>query len=311
MNKDFLSWLGQTEKNTCMVQSAGMTYYFVRVAKNEAFDYLYCQREYSGKELARGGAFKYAGIYCRSDGELYDGQYDVLGLAGEDIEERSAGQLREDLQRNVRQLVEAAIGNNRQNLQITELSNPELLRRLQNEQNYYAKNTARERFLNTADFEPPSFRCFYEAENWTENSLLSYILDPQGYAAKETAAYMEENQEEMLFDFLCNDVELAEYQALLEDTENPVHTVKKIMTAMSHTSAKTVNVTIQKDGAVFTFKTEAGCLRRDCTSSYNDWEMVAADRRRFQEQFGKYADYFPKEIVRITYARAVLYEVGD
>ncbi len=94
MNKDFLSWLGQTEKNTCMVQSAGMTYYFVRVAKNEAFDYLYCQREYSGKELARGGAFKYAGIYCRSDGELYDGQYDVLGLAGEDIEERSAGQFR-------------------------------------------------------------------------------------------------------------------------------------------------------------------------------------------------------------------------
>ena len=49
MNKDFLNWLGQTEKNTCMVQSAGMTYYFVRVAKNEAFDYLYYQRDYCSK----------------------------------------------------------------------------------------------------------------------------------------------------------------------------------------------------------------------------------------------------------------------
>lgn len=308
MNKDFLSWLGQTEKNTCMVQSAGMTYYFVRVAKNEAFDYLYCQREYSGKELARGGAFKYAGIYCRSDGELYDGQYDVLGLAGEDIEERSAGQLREDLQRSVRQLVEAAIGNDRRNLQITELSNPELLRRLQNEQNYYAKNTARERFLKTADFEPPAFRCLYDAESWTEDSLLSYILDPQCYAAKEAAAYMVGNQEEMLFDFLCNDAKLAEYQALLEDTENPVYTVKKIMAAMNNSSAKTVNVTINKDGEEFTFKTEAHELRRDCTSYYNSWNMVAADRRKFEKRFGRHAEYYPKEIVRITYARAVLYE---
>ena len=307
MNKDFLSWLGQTEKNTCMVQSAGMTYYFVRVAKNEAFDYLYCQREYSGKELARGGAFKYAGIYCRSDGELYDGQYDVLGLAGEDIEERSAGQLREDLQRNVRQLVEAAIGNDRRNLQITELSDPELLRKLKNEQDYYAKSKARERFLDAAEFEPPSFRCFYEAENWTEDSLLSYILNPQGYAAKETAAYMEENQEEMLFDFLYNDVELAEYQALLEDTENPVHTVKKIMAAMNNSSAKTVNVTINKDGEEFTFKTEAQELRRDCSDHYYVWNMVAADRQKFKERFGKNTEYYPKEIVCITYALSLIH----
>ena len=77
-----------------------------------------------------------------------------------------------------------------------------------------------------------------------EDSLLSYILDPQGYAAKEATDYMEGNQEEMLFDFLCNDVELAEYQALVEDTDNPVHIVKKIMAAMNTTPAKTVNVTI-------------------------------------------------------------------
>ena len=55
MNKDFLSWLGHTGGHTCMIENAGTTYYFVRVQKNEDFDYLYCQRQYSGKELARGG----------------------------------------------------------------------------------------------------------------------------------------------------------------------------------------------------------------------------------------------------------------
>jgi len=104
----------------------------------------------------------------------------VQGLAGEDTQERSAGQLRESLRQAVRRLVEAAVANDRRNLQITELSDPELLRKLKNEQDYYAKSKARERFLDAAEFEPPSFQCFYEAENWTEDSLLSYILAPQG-----------------------------------------------------------------------------------------------------------------------------------
>ena len=55
MNKDFLSWLGHAGSHTCMIENAGTTCYFVRVQKNEDFDYLYCQRQYSGKELARGG----------------------------------------------------------------------------------------------------------------------------------------------------------------------------------------------------------------------------------------------------------------
>ena len=80
MNKDFLSWLGHTGGHTCMIENAGTTYYFVRVQKNEDFDYLYCQRQYSGKELARGGTFKYAGIFCRRDGELYDCTIRCAGL---------------------------------------------------------------------------------------------------------------------------------------------------------------------------------------------------------------------------------------
>ena len=76
----------------------------------------------------------------------------------------------------------------------------------------------------------------------------------------------------------CNDVELAEYQALVDDKDNPVHIVKKIMAAMNTTSAKTVNVTIYKDGEKFSFKTAAQELRRDCKDYYSTWNIVAADR---------------------------------
>ena len=72
--------------------------------------------------------------------------------------------------------------------------------------------------------------------------------------------------------------------------------------------AKTVNVTILKDGIEFTFKTEASDFRHDCGSYYNAWGLTAADRRRFEELFGRYAGCYPQEIVRITYTRKVLYD---
>jgi len=313
MNKDFLSWLGHADNNTCTIEEAGMTYHFARVQKNEFFEYLYCQRQYSEKELTRGGAFKYVGIFCRKDGELYDAQYDLKSLDHElgTMADKSAGVLSEQLQAAVRQRVEAAIGNDRRNLKISELTDSALLKRLDYARQYGAKENARKRYMDMEEFQPPVYRCAYDPDHWTEDSLLDYILDPQGYASKEAAAYIENNQEEMLFDFLCSDMELAEYQALVVDTNNPVHIVKKIMAAMNTTPAKTVNVTILKNGEEFTFKTEAQELRRDCKNYYSSWNMVAADRRKFEELFGRSADYTPQEILRITYARAVLYEAGQ
>ena len=77
---------------------------------------------------------------------------------------------------------------------------------------------------------------------------------------------------------------------------------------MESSSAKTVNVTIRKDGTEFTFKTETSPLRRDCQSGYNTWCMAAADRREFEQIYGRSADYYPQEIQKITYARKVLYQ---
>lgn len=57
-------------------------------------------------------------------------------------------------------------------------------------------------------------------------------------------------------------------------------------------------------------KTETGDLRRDCTGGYSHWHMIAADRRRFFECFGRNAEYRPEEILRITYGRSVLYEAN-
>lgn len=312
MNDLFSNWLASGDAGPCCFQEKGYSYILIRVEKNADFEYLFCQRQYNKEGLVRDSTFKYAGIYCRKDGLLYDAEYDLTSMEEnpEPLKSRSAEALREKLKAAVREKVEAAVGNDRNSLQVTELTDSRLVNQLEYTLNYSAKEAARKHYLDTIDFEPPVFSCHYDPDRWKEDSLLSYIADPEGYAGKEAEDYIAENQESMLFTFLYNEAVLKEYRAILADTENPVHLIKKISAAMATTSAKTVNVTIHKNETEFTFKTEAFSLRGDCGSHYNSWSIVAADRRKFEELFGRSADYTPEEILRITYARNVLYEAG-
>lgn len=310
MNDAFVNWLKDAEKNTCVIKDERIAYRFIKVRANADYDYLYYQGPDYKQLPSHREHFIYAGILRRKDGVLYDTKYEIAFLAGQDERSRCGHQLRQNLSHDVQQLVETTIANDRRNLRVTKLSDPELLHRKERHREYVAKARARLRFLNNKDFTPPTFQCEYEAENWTDAALLAYISDPEGYAAREAANYMETHQEEMLFNFLCNDLELAEYQALIDDTENPVHFVKKIRAAMIATPAKTANVTIRKDGEEFSFKTEAQELRSDTRNYYGSWYIVPADRQKFEARYGRYTNYYPQEIVRITYDKKVLYEVG-
>lgn len=312
MNDLFSSWLSSGDAGPCCFQEKGYYYILIRVEKNEDFEYLFCLKRYEKSGLVRGSTFNYAGIYCRKDGLIYDAECALTSMEDdpEPLKRRSAEALKERLKAAVREKVEAAIGNDRSNLQITELTDSGLLSQLAYTRQHGAKETARRRYLDTVDFEPPAFSCNYDPDRWKEDFLLAYIIDPEGYVEKEASAYMADNQERMLHNFLYNDAVLQEYRAIVEDMENPVHTVKKIMDAMRTTSAKTVNVTVKKEGVELTFKTEAATLRGDCTSYYSTWQIAAADRKKFEQTFGRSANYTPEEILRITYARNVLYEAG-
>lgn len=310
MSDIFSNWLHSGDKSLCQFGAKGNNYFFIRLEKNVDFDYLYYRREYHAEELTRGGKFEYAGIYYKRDGMIYDATDYWLPEAFENYRENTAAALRERLKNSVRAKVEAAIDNDRSNLQVTEITTERIRADMEYFYQHRAHEMAREAYLNDEPIAAEAFQCAYSPEEWTEDTLLAYIADPDGYAEQEAAAYIKENQEVMLDSFLTNDAVYAAYEDLLAATDNPVHIVKKIRSALNASSAKTVNVTIFKDGTEFTFKTEADVLRRDCTSYYNTWSMVAADRRRFEARYGRSDNYLPQEIRKITYSKNVLYEAS-
>ena len=253
-----MGWSSGTEPFEC--QANGCHYILIRVRKNVNFDYLYIQRQYYNGGIKRGSDFKYAGIFCKKNGRIYDGQYEIRDLFSdpEVLKERTAEAMEEALKAAVRKAVDAVIGNNRSNLRITELSNTGEIKRLEQFQDYSAGGEARKAYLGSDDTEDVEFTysCNYQSERWAEDSLLEYILDPKEYVSAEAKAYIDRHQEDMLSDFLEGDMVMAEYMAIMDNPSNPVHRVKQIMYAVSGSSAKTVNVTIRKDGRDFTFKTK-------------------------------------------------------
>jgi len=310
MNELLKNWLTSGDRRVLCLSLARESYFLLRAEKRPGFDYLYCQRRFSKEGLLRGDGFEYVGIYCVADGQVYDAAYALMHMedADESLHTRSRTSLLDQLKRDVRTMVEQRVGNDRKNLTLDALVSPERIKSLENYRRHYMPDDAREKYLADGELEPSAFSCRYSPENWRDENLLDYIADPLSYAEAETERYWAEAQEEMLLQFLEND-ELAEgFQELIDHPENPVHIVRRIMAAMNASSAKTVNVTIRKPGEEFSFKTEASCLRRDCISTYNSWDIAAADRRVYEQRFGRHADYSPQEIVRITYGRTTLYE---
>lgn len=322
--KEIMKWLASGEP-TLYVQGHGnnnfshdYTYFFVRLERDEVLDILFSQRIYFGKKLVVSlqlSDLKYAGIYSKKDGKIYDAQEKLIESVSnpDELRSLSSGMLLKQMQEKVREKVEEKIGNDRRNLQITELSSARFINQLENARDFNAEAVARLRYLEETS-QPIEFRCNYTANYWKgelseDDTMLAYIRNPAAFVEKEAEAYIRENQEEMLLSFLFGDLLQKKYDAILADAENPIHTVKKIVTAMRKIPlAKTVTMTVQKDGELFSFKANADRLREDCPGLYGLDSVKSEDLPSFRDAFGYFGHYSPRDVVRITYSRKIVYE---
>ena len=310
LHETFSAWLKGSEAGSFMFQKHEINYVVIKAQKNADFDYLYTQHNHGCSSIKRGDKFEYAGIYCRRDGLVYDAQYYLLTIKEslEGIISLSAKLLLARMIGEVCDAVVAAIGNDRSKLHVKKLTQTQDLNALEHAKEYGAATTARELFLSGVDGTAPQYRCAYTSLYWEEDTLLEYILDPADYVSRTATAYIAENQDAILLAFLKNDEIAKEYAALTDTPQNPVHTIRKIMWAMRATEAKTVRVTICKDGKEFSFKTDANDMRRDCGFHYDIYHIIGADKGKFEALFGRHSHYDPADILRIVYGRTTIYE---
>ena len=232
---------------------------------------------------------------------LMDGKFPLVSEARPSI----AGEMND----SINDRVESMIANDRNNLTIREIIGWQVSRDLEYYRDYGAKESAiRQIFSNEEPDE--QFHSHYKLGDLPETAFIAYITDPELFVQTEAEVYVKSNQEKFLLQFLKNDALLSEYQALMQDTGNPIHRMKAITDAVRECGAKTVTVTVQKDGQELTFKAAADSLTGH-RNYYSTTEIPAADRREFERLFGRYTDYNAEDITKITYGRNTIYEAPE
>ena len=304
---DFQRWLGLGTAPLTVYQGEKAAATLLKLEKNASVDYLY-QTAAQDNSVSWNNPVQFCGVYDRKSRTLYltkdvasllaKGQFPFVAEAGPSM--------KDEITSAVNGRVESIIANDRNNLPIREITGWQASHDLEYYQNYGVKEDVIQQLFY--DQEPDGrFHSEYELNRLPETAFIAYITDPELFVQTEAEQYIKDNQEDFLLHFLRNDALMAEWNALMQDTGNPIHRMKAITDAVTGCGAKTVTVTIQKDGQELTFKTSADYLKGH-RSYYNSSGIPASDRREFERLFGRYAEYHAEDIVKITYGRNTIYE---
>ncbi len=303
---DFRQWLdtGKAPITACRGKKADMM--FLKLKKGPSVDYLYQIPLGQDNAISWDNSLTFCGVYDVERQTLYlTGDAGHFLMSGGFIAEVGSSVIK-IIGSRINQRVEDIIANDRNNLPVQEVRNIWELRNLQYYREYGAKEEAIRQFLSGK--EPAcQFRSGYEWKELSEAAFMAYLQDPEGFIQREAEQYIKTHQEEILVHFLEDDALLAEYQALIEDAGNPVHRMKAITEAVKASGAKTVTVTVQKDGQELTFKAAASSLTGHRTY-YSSYDIPAPDRREFERLFGRCLNYTAEDITRISYGRNTIYE---
>lgn len=281
---------------------------FLRLEKSPSVDYLYRAPMGQDNTISWDGSMTCCGVYNKEHGALYLTKnlcYSLMDGRSPFVTEAEPS-MTEEISSRVNERVESMIANDRNNLPISEVTSYQALRDLKYYQDYGAWADAIQHFF--AGREPDrQFHSGYALDGLPEAAFIAYITDPDGFIQTEAEQYIKDNQEAFLLQFLENDALLSEYQALLQNTGSPIHRMKAITDAIKGCGAKTVAVSVQKDGKELTFKTAADSLIGH-RGYYSTYDIPASDRREFERLFGRHADYKAEDITKITYGRNTIYE---
>lgn len=294
--QEFQEWLENAAVPVLVLQKGKHLGSVVKVPATPEIDYLFGCETFYGERISWSDRLEFCGLYDRQHQALHllDDPLPnfVSGLTEEECQDSTAFGKR--IAQEVDRYVEAAISNERSRLSVRELTSE---RNINSYRYYKGTEAGREAASLVFSGEKPDVQFHSEYyTSLTEDTLLSYLKSPEDYIKTTAEQYMRDNQEEFLAQFLKKDALLAEYQMLSQDSDAPVYRMRAITDALQKSGAKTVNVTVQKDGVELTFKTSAESLK-GLKSQYSTWYIAPSDRLQFRHLFGAGSDYSAEDVL--------------
>lgn len=311
--EDFFDWLREGTEPLQFVGNTKSCTTFVKLPHAENAIYLFSATHYAGTGIRWNTPFEFCGMYFPETQTLRLAEFDLARAVAhlEADEMQSIEHWRGHISQSVNERVEQKIANDRKNLSIRKLSDPKNIQWLQDFKEYGAKRQAASIFLR-GDAPDLGVHSFYNLQvfpdAYQEDAMNFYFQDTERFLEDEAQKYIDAHEEDLLLTFLQNDLLQEEYEALERNTGGDFSLQRQITTAIRNASAKTVTITVEKDGAELTFKADAREVIRS-GDKYSPYCIVSgAERREYEALFGRYTEFSVQDITRITYGRNVLYE---
>ena len=248
--EDLSQWIENDDARYAVVQENNSRETFVKIPYDEDFDFIYHQRGHHGNSLSRNQAFYYCGLYNKLDGMVYDLQNPLKGSLPELDSGKTIRTLQDEFEAAVRSFINNIVDNNVDNLRSPFFENESYQQKLDHFKEYYAEAVIRQKFLDGESAEDVKFQCDYDCGRFEEAQMIRFLKYPTAAVEEAATEYWQAHQDDMLLDLYMNDHVRDCLEKLEAKEDTRFHRQRNISKAINESGAKSVNVTIQRDGKI-------------------------------------------------------------
>lgn len=298
---EFFAFLADKTRHEILLHHQDSVYLILKSRYDDETDFLYMLNGYNCTlPHVLGREARFAGINSYAQHKLYAAPYELNQLFEQNSE--SIADVRSQLQQLAMQIIHQKVLEG----PLPETDESRTPWRTEEEfMSYYLEKESLHWFYK---HEKPRYSFSPNCENLTTAQLVGAINHPDE-TAREIAEIYIKVESKHINRRVWEVEQLTKRVEELETTPGEHHTRRNIAESIPD-NIKTVNVEVFKEGKSMMIKSEASNLRRTGSDSYSEYCFDAPSRRAFESEFGRMAHLYPRDIVRITYARKILYDVS-
>ena len=256
---EFKNWLKDETIKPLTRTVDRMNKVYIKIPKRENFFYLFCQWHNKSPEAESGHDFEYAALYNKQDGLVYNAGLDFQETFPEAATGPKISRLSKTVNESIRTRLEDFVAQNQPDLSMRKVSEKGLAE-LEDYKKYQLEKDIQRYFLKGLGNSEDENQRYYDHE-WTEEDLLDYLEDADGYIERTAEKIWSKRREAILLQRQRRALIKTGVEELEKESDSPLHRQRKILLSMRNSPAKTVSVTIHKNGVA---NTSRGIVSGNC-----------------------------------------------
>lgn len=273
-----------------------------KIPYNSKIDILYSLDSYSGDFYDLRSPFEYAGFYDKENDKIYDLDYSIRWhiLNWDYKNDKFVG--KEDLYKLISNVINNRVNElindgkqdafNINNFDLIELTDKDVINEfMSGETSFSMKDQIKK----------------YNSKKSQE--ILEYLTDKNEFVEEVSRNFIADNAEDILNDMIESESKRKKLQEIEKNKNHIFYKIRNIVNSINDNNCKTVNLTIFKDNKEQTFIYDAKYLKNYSSSYLSQYNIIKLkDREEFEENFGRSADFYFSDIIKITYGKRTIYE---